>query len=194
MHVPWNTASRSHCLLYFFEYLLHLGILFYEWKIKNTYLRRFSNVHFIQPRIKERAHKAHDWLFSFTTKMYIDGGAPKERRQAQTSPGSKVDKTPGRGRFSRHNGKENWKTAPKPHCTFKNRPNGGLPQGSKFSRKQAYKNRPIGGKPPNLVTLIWSHLCIQADSKGFAFLAVRGKGGHPVSKKDRKLGSKTYQF
>ena len=35
---------------------------------------------------------------------------------------------------------------------------------------------------------------IQADSKGFAFLAVRGKGGHPESKKDRKLGSKTYQF
>ena len=32
---------------------------------------------------------------------------------------------------------------------------------------------------------------IQADSKGSAFLAVRGKGGHPDSKKDRKLGSKT---
>jgi len=47
---------------------------------------------------------------------------------------------------TRHNSKENRKTAPKPHCTFKNRPNGGLPQGSKFFRKQAYKNRPIGGK------------------------------------------------
>jgi len=54
---------------------------------------------------------------------------------------------------TRHNSKENRKTAPKPHCTFENRANGGLPRGSKFSRKQAYKDRPIGGKPPNLATL-----------------------------------------
>ena len=35
---------------------------------------------------------------------------------------------------------------------------------------------------------------IQAVSKGLSFLGVRGRGGHRESKKDRKLGSKTYQF
>ena len=97
-------------------------------------------------------------IFVYNKDVHRWGCAKGTTTGADISWLKKMIKLPLEGGFAkppktRHNSKENRKTASKPHCTFKNRPNGGLPQGSKFSRKPAYKNRPIGGKPPNLATL-----------------------------------------